>query len=97
MPTGQVIEDGTLSRKVARPLSNQDWQGGKKDERLYGKVRAEKQKVIRKKYDQIKMFLDEIQQRQNLARTFPKLNCSRLFLDGSSVARGLVPGAFSTF
>jgi len=59
MPTGQVIEDGTLSRKVAQPLSNQDWQGGKKDERLYGKVRAEKQKVIRKKYDQIKMFLDE--------------------------------------
>ena len=30
-----------------------EWQGGKKEQRLYRKVRAEKQKVIRKKYDVI--------------------------------------------
>ena len=36
-----------------------EWQGGKKDQRLYRKVRAEKQKVIRQKYDQIEIFLDE--------------------------------------
>ena len=36
-----------------------EWQGGKKDQRLYRKVRAEKQKVIRKKYDVIQAHLNE--------------------------------------
>ena len=35
------------------------WEGGKKDERLYRKVRAEMQKVVREKYDRLKPFLDE--------------------------------------
>ena len=38
---------------------NPEWQGGKKDERLYRKVRAEKQQVIRKKYDLLKGHLNE--------------------------------------
>ena len=37
-----------------------EWQGGKKDQRLYRKVRAEKQKVIRKKYDVIQAHLTRI-------------------------------------
>ena len=36
-----------------------EWQGGKKEQRLYRKVRAEKQKVIRKKYDVIQAHLNE--------------------------------------
>ena len=36
-----------------------EWQGGKKDQRLYREVRAEKQKVIRKKYDVIQAHLNE--------------------------------------
>ena len=35
------------------------WAGGQKDERLYRKVRAEMQKVVREKYDRLKPFLDE--------------------------------------
>ncbi len=36
-----------------------EWLGGKKDKRLYRKVRAEKQKGIRKKYDLMKAHLNE--------------------------------------
>ena len=36
-----------------------EWQGGKKEQRLYRKVRAEKQRVIRKKYDVIQARLNE--------------------------------------
>ena len=40
-------------------MMDREWEGGKKDERLYRKVRAEKQKRIREKYDRLKPFLDE--------------------------------------
>jgi len=40
-------------------MIDREWQGGRKDERLYQKVRQEKQKVIREKYDRLKPFLDE--------------------------------------
>ena len=40
-------------------MMDREWEGGKKDERLYRKVRAEKQKIIREKYDRLKLFLDE--------------------------------------
>jgi hypothetical protein len=40
-------------------MMDREWEGGKKDERLYRKVRAEKQKMIREKYDRLKPFLDE--------------------------------------
>jgi len=40
-------------------LSDQDWQGGKKDRRLYRKVRQGKQEVVRAKYGMIQPFLDE--------------------------------------
>jgi Rhodopirellula transposase DDE domain len=36
-----------------------DWQGSKKDRRLYAKVRAEKQAVIREKYERLRPYLDE--------------------------------------
>ena len=36
-----------------------DGQGSKKDRRLYAKVRAEKQAVIREKYERLKAYLDE--------------------------------------
>ena len=67
-------------------MNDQDWQGGKKDQRLYRKVRAEKQKVIRQKYDQIEIFLDERSRRLHLARILLKFNWSRLFVDASLVA-----------
>ena len=38
---------------------NPEWQGGKKDERLYRKVRTEKQQVIRQKDDLLKGHLNE--------------------------------------
>ena len=40
-------------------MGDPEWQGGKKDQRLYRKVRAEKQRVIRKKYDVIQAHLKE--------------------------------------
>jgi len=40
-------------------MVNREWQGSKRDERLYRRVRAEKQKVVREKYDRLKEFLDE--------------------------------------
>jgi Rhodopirellula transposase DDE domain len=40
-------------------MMDREWEGGKKDERLYRKVRAEKQKRIREKYDRLKAFLGE--------------------------------------
>lgn len=36
-----------------------DWQGSKKDRRLYAKVRAENQAVIREKYERLRPYLDE--------------------------------------
>jgi len=38
---------------------DREWEGSKKDQRLYQKVRAEKQKRIRERYDRLKAFLDE--------------------------------------
>jgi hypothetical protein len=40
-------------------MVNREWQGGKRDERLYAKVRTAKQKVVREKYDRLREFLDE--------------------------------------
>jgi hypothetical protein len=40
-------------------LSDQDWKGGKKDQRLYRKVREGKQELVRAKYEAIRPFLDE--------------------------------------
>tara|TARA_B100000315_G_C14518857_1_gene560554 strand:+ start:109 stop:1407 length:1299 start_codon:yes stop_codon:yes gene_type:complete len=40
-------------------MVDRQWQGGKKDERLYRKVRVEKQKVVREKYERLRAFLDE--------------------------------------
>ncbi len=40
-------------------MMDRDWEGGKRDDRLYRKVRAEKQTMIRGKYDRLKPFLDE--------------------------------------
>src|SRR5437016_4826099 len=59
MSACRVIKAGRLSGKVDQPMTDRDWEGGKKDERLYQKVRAEKQKIIRDKYDRLKPFLDE--------------------------------------
>ena len=56
-------------------MGDQAWQGGKKDKRLYRQVRAEKQKVIREKYDRLKPFLGERSRRlwaANEARAFGK-------------------------
>ena len=36
-----------------------DWQGSKKDRRLYARVRGEKQAVIREKYERLRPYLDE--------------------------------------
>ncbi|MBM3801574.1 MAG: hypothetical protein FJW26_22250, partial [Acidimicrobiia bacterium] len=35
------------------------WKGGKKDRRLYQKVRAERQRLIREKYDRLVPCMDE--------------------------------------
>lgn len=40
-------------------MVHREWEGSKKDERLYQKVRAEKQNRIRERYDWLKSFLDE--------------------------------------
>jgi hypothetical protein len=40
-------------------MINQEWQGGKKDQRLYQKVRSEKQERILEKYERLKPYLDE--------------------------------------
>ncbi len=40
-------------------MEGSDWQGGRKDGRLYRKVRAEMQRVIREKYERLKGCLDE--------------------------------------
>ena len=40
-------------------MVDREWEGSKKDQRLYKKVRAEKQKRIRERYDRLKPFLDE--------------------------------------
>lgn len=44
-------------------MIDKDWQGGKKDERLYWKVRAEKKGVIREKYERLKPHLSERERR----------------------------------
>lgn len=44
-------------------MVDRDWEGGKKDKRLYHQVRQEKQKRIREKYDRLKPFLDERRRR----------------------------------
>ena len=36
-----------------------DWQGGKKDGRLYDDVRTKIQRVIREKYERLEPYLDE--------------------------------------
>ena len=40
-------------------MIEKEWQGAQKDERLYTKVRLEKQKVIQEKYSRLKPYLDE--------------------------------------
>lgn len=40
-------------------MSDQEWQGGREDPRLYKEVRAEKQKVLLVHYERIRPFLDE--------------------------------------
>jgi hypothetical protein len=40
-------------------MVNREWQGGKRDARLYAKVRTAQQKVVRDKYDRLREFLDE--------------------------------------
>jgi hypothetical protein len=44
---------------VAQQMMGSDWQGGRKDARLYRNVRAEEQRVIREKYERLKGCLDE--------------------------------------
>ena len=56
-------------------MIDQAWEGSKKDKRLYAKVRAERQKVIREKYDRLRPFSDERDRRlwaANEALTFGK-------------------------
>ncbi|MSO23371.1 MAG: hypothetical protein EXQ58_08995 [Acidobacteria bacterium] len=48
-----------MSGKVAQQMEGSDWQGGRKDGRLYRRVRAEMQRVIREKYKRLKGCLDE--------------------------------------
>jgi hypothetical protein len=55
-------------------MIEREWEGGRKDERLYQKVRTEKQKRIREKYDRLKPFLDE--------------RCRRLWAANEAVAFG---------
>jgi hypothetical protein len=40
-------------------MSDQTWEGGLEDSRLYSKVRADKQKVVLTQYERIRPFLDE--------------------------------------
>src|SRR6266404_3479442 len=40
-------------------MEGSDWQGGRKERRLYSAVRAEMQRVIREKYERLKGYLDE--------------------------------------
>ena len=40
-------------------MIDQEWQGGKKDKRLYDKVRSEKKKMVREKYERLEPHLDE--------------------------------------
>jgi hypothetical protein len=44
---------------VAQQAMESDWQGSKKDRRLYARVRAEKQAVIGEKYQRLRPYLDE--------------------------------------
>ena len=40
-------------------MSDQEWKGSQEDSRLYSKVRAERQKVVRAQYERLRPFLDE--------------------------------------
>ena len=44
---------------MAQPQVEGKWEGGDKDSRLYWKVRGEKQREIRARYDRLKPFLNE--------------------------------------
>jgi hypothetical protein len=44
-------------------MVDREWQGGRKDERLYQKVRQGKQELIVEKYERLKRFLDERRRR----------------------------------
>ena len=44
---------------MAQPQVEGKWEGGGKDSRLYWKVRGEKQREIRARYDRLKPFLNE--------------------------------------
>jgi hypothetical protein len=44
-------------------MIEQEWQGGRKDERRYRKVRSEKQKIVREKYERLKPYLGEREKR----------------------------------
>ena len=40
-------------------MSDEEWKGGREDSRLYGRVRAEKQKIVAAHYERIRPFLNE--------------------------------------
>jgi len=40
-------------------MSKQEWRGGREDSRLYGQVRAEKQRILVTHYERLRPFLDE--------------------------------------
>ena len=40
-------------------MEDASWKGGKKDRRLYQRVRAERQRLIREKYDRLAPCMDE--------------------------------------
>lgn len=44
---------------MAQPMVQREWEGSQKDSRLYWKVRAEKQRGIRERYDRLRPFLNE--------------------------------------
>jgi Rhodopirellula transposase DDE domain len=44
---------------MAQPKVEPEWKGGQQDRRLYWKVREEKQREIRERYDRLKLFVNE--------------------------------------
>jgi len=50
---------GNCGVKVTQRMKEAIWKGGKKDRRLYQKVRAERQRLIRGKYDRLVPCMDE--------------------------------------
>jgi len=65
---------------MAQPQVEGKWEGGDKDSRLYWKVRGEKQREIRARYDRLKPFLNERSRRLwgQLSRKLCLTRCSAL-------------------